>query len=108
MCSKSSSLLRAVVAQSAQLMRALGAMAKTPKVSLPKILTDSVREQRAVVFLGAGASAEASDSEGRHPPTATQLRAELGEKFLGKPFEGYDLMSVAEMAMASHGVWTGP
>lgn len=52
-----------------------------------------------IPFLGAGASKEAVDPEGKRPPDADQLRDLLAERFFGKPIPNRDLMTVAEMAI---------
>lgn len=69
---------------------------------LPFAMIQAVRGQRVVLFLGAGASMEATDAKGQRPPNAAQLREKLGLHFYGKPMEDYDLMSLSEMAIASH------
>lgn len=79
-------------------------MTAAPKSSLiPEPLLAAIREQRAVLFLGAGSSRDARSTDGRKCPTSDELRASLGGKFLGNEMSGYDLMSVAEMAMQTSG-----
>ncbi|MGE3066006.1 MAG: SIR2 family protein [Variibacter sp.] len=75
----------------------------TAPITLPDALLQAVTAQRTVLFLGAGASMEATDSAGKHPPNSAQLRALIGQHFLGKPMDGYDLMSVSEIAIQAHG-----
>jgi hypothetical protein len=72
-------------------------------VTLPDALVQAVTAQRCVLFLGAGASMEALDSAGKHPPSGAQLRAIIGQHFYGKPMDGYDLMSLSEIAIQAHG-----
>lgn len=75
----------------------------TGDLYLPPALIESVRAQRAILFLGAGASRDASPINGRLPPLGGELKKLLAEKFFGRDMADYDLMSVAEMAIASHG-----
>ena len=69
----------------------------------PPGLVEAVKNKRVVLFLGAGASMEARGVRAAKPPSADQLRADLGRRFLGDPFDGYDLMSVADMAIRQAG-----
>jgi tetratricopeptide (TPR) repeat protein len=71
------------------------------KVSIPFLLQEAVRNGRAILFLGAGASRECRNAEGKSPPDANQLRDILAQKFFGKPMPGRDVMTVAEMAIES-------
>lgn len=72
-------------------------------IPFPEGLVQAVTAQRCVLFLGAGASMEAIDGAGKHPPNSAGLRAIIGQHFYGKPMEGYDLMSLAEIAIQAHG-----
>ena len=63
----------------------------TEPISVPATLIESMRNQRVVLFLGAGASMESVNTEGERPPSADQLRQLLGQKFFGQPMDGYDL-----------------
>jgi hypothetical protein len=56
-----------------------------------------MEQQRVILFLGAGASMEAG------APSSEKLSAALAERFFGSAMNGYDLMSVAEMALRAHG-----
>jgi hypothetical protein len=71
------------------------------RVEIPSPLADSVRNKRAILFLGAGASKEAKNATGQTPPDADQLRDILAERFFGQPMKTRDVMAVAEMAIAS-------
>ena len=62
-----------------------------------------MRNQRVVLFLGAGASMESVNKEGERPPLADHLRQLLGQKFFGQPMDGYDLTFLSEMAIQAHG-----
>lgn len=75
----------------------------TDSLSLPTPLIESMRNHRVIPFLGAGASMEAVNKEGRHPPSADQLRQLLGQRFFGQPMDGYDLTFLSEMAIQAHG-----
>ncbi len=71
--------------------------------TLPPGLAEAVENQRVVLFLGAGASMEARGSNGERPPSSGDLRASLGRRFFRDPLDGYDLMSVADMAISAAG-----
>jgi hypothetical protein len=73
------------------------------KLVLPPALIEAVRAQRAILFLGAGASKECRNKKGNDPPTGRELRDLIALKFFGQKADDHDLMSVAEMAIASHG-----
>lgn len=75
----------------------------TDSSSIPSTLIESMRNQRAVLFLGAGASMESVDKDGKHPPSGDQLRELLGSRFFGQPMLGYDLTLLSEMAIQAHG-----
>ena len=71
--------------------------------ALPAALVEAVRSQRAILFLGAGASAEAVGPGGRTTPTSSELRDTLAQKFFHKAMPQHDLMMVAEMAIGAWG-----
>jgi hypothetical protein len=71
------------------------------KVEIPFLLQEVVRSGRAILFLGAGASKECRNAEGKSPPDANQLHDILAKKFLGKAMTNRDVMTVAEMAIES-------
>ena len=68
---------------------------------LPHLLIQAIKEERAVLILGAGASKQARDANGKSPPTADELRDILATKFLGTSKDKRDLSTVAEMAIAN-------
>ena len=74
---------------------------KKPKIDLPHSLIEAVKNQRAVIVFGAGASMECKESAGKAPPSGSQLRDHLAKKFLGTTNELRDLATVAEMAIAN-------
>jgi len=69
------------------------------KIEIPAALIEAVKNSRVIPFLGAGASKEATNSNGNRPPDANQLRDILAQRFFGKPIPNRDLMTVAEMAI---------
>lgn len=71
--------------------------------TLPEDLVRAVKDQRSVVFLGAGATKEAVDEDGNRPPNADELRDILAQRFFGQPMPTRDVMAVAEMAIATKG-----
>lgn len=80
-------------------------MAASPKkgtnrnIEVPFLLQEAVRNGRAILFLGAGASKECRNTAGKSPPNGDQLRDLLAQKFFGKPMGNRPLMTVAEMAI---------
>lgn len=73
--------------------------AKSKNFELPHVLTEAVKEGRAVIVFGAGASMECRSTDGRRPPSADEMRDHLATKFLGTKNEKRDLATVAEMAI---------
>ncbi|TBA43662.1 tetratricopeptide repeat protein [Rhizobium ruizarguesonis] len=76
---------------------------KAPKLNLSNSLVESIKSQRCVLFLGAGASKEAKNARGDTPPDSDQLRDILADRFFKKPMHNRDVMGVAEMAIATSG-----
>ena len=76
-----------------------GSSKSNAKIELPHVLTEAVKEGRAVIVFGAGASMECRSTDGRRPPSADELRDHLATKFLGTKSEKRDLATVAEMAI---------
>ena len=74
---------------------------KKNQVQLPHLLIEAVKEKRAVLVFGAGASMEALREDGSEPPDGDKMRDLLAKKFLGTKNERRDLMTVAEMAIAN-------
>lgn len=72
---------------------------KSKKIAIPFLLEDAVKNGRALLFLGAGASKECKNARGETPPNADQLRDIISKKFMGKLMPKRNLMSVAEMAI---------
>lgn len=79
-------------------------MAKSAKINvleLPHVLVEAIKDQRAVIVFGAGASMGCTNHAGANPPSGNQLRDHLAQKFLGTADESRDLATVAEMAIAN-------
>lgn len=74
---------------------------KSKTIELPHILVEAVKEKRAVLVFGAGASKESKDSLGKMPPDGFQLRDALAKKYLGTSNDDRDLMTVSEMAISN-------
>lgn len=74
---------------------------KKPSLQLPHVLVEAIKDHRAVIVFGAGASKECINSAGSKPPDGNQLRDHLARKFLGTKSEERDLATVAEMAIAN-------
>jgi tetratricopeptide (TPR) repeat protein len=69
---------------------------------LPDSLITSVRDQRAILFLGAGASREGKNEASVSTYSAKELRDKLSEHFLGKVYE-YSLMDLSERLIVDKG-----
>jgi cold shock CspA family protein len=67
---------------------------------IPAFLLNQIQEGGAVLFLGAGASAQATTAEGKKSPTSSELRNMLADKFLGGEYKGSPLNQVAEYAIS--------
>ena len=76
-------------------------MAKKKTLDLPFTLTEAVKEKRAVLVFGAGASKECSNQAGNRPPDGNQMRDVLAKKFLGTQNDTRDLPTVAEIAISN-------
>ena len=72
---------------------------KKMKVEIPFLLREAVRNGRAILFLGAGASKECRNKSGETPPDADQLRDIISQKYFGKLMPRRTVMAVAEMAI---------
>jgi len=69
-------------------------------VDLPSPLTASIKEQRAILFLGAGASLGAVHPAGLAIPDAAQLRDLISDSFLNGKFKDRTLATVTEYAIS--------
>ena len=70
-------------------------------MELPTDLINQVRQGRAVLFLGAGASRKAKDPNGKEPPLGDELRDRIAERFLTDKYASETLTWVAELAISS-------
>ncbi len=73
-------------------------------IDIPPILKDVVKEQRAVLFLGAGASRNAKHPNGDQIPQGDSLRKLICQKFLGGKLMQKPLNAVASMAANEAGL----
>jgi hypothetical protein len=71
---------------------------------LPPQLIASVQEQRAILFLGAGASIDAFHPKNETAPSGDKLRDKLCDKFLGGALKDRPLTAVAAMAASEAGL----
>ncbi len=78
-------------------------MGRGRKIELPQNLVDAVREQRAILFLGSGASLGAVNRSGAAMPGATDLPKAIATKFLTPKSAKDGLMVVAELAASEAG-----
>lgn len=69
-------------------------------MDIPSSILTNVREGKAVLFLGAGASRDTKDSKGKRPPSGSELAKLLAGRFLGGKFENYPLQQVADYAIS--------
>ncbi len=72
---------------------------KLMTVEIPEALISAIAEQRAVLFLGAGASKDAIHSRGANIQTGAELRDVLCDRFLGGKVKDRSLSQVAELAI---------
>ena len=71
---------------------------------IPPTLIDAVKEQRAVLFLGAGASRNAKHPTDYQIPQGDDLRDLICDKFLGGELKQKPLNAVADMAVSETGL----
>ncbi len=69
-------------------------------MDIPSYLEAQIQDGKVVLFLGAGASRDASDKNGNPPPTGAQLASLLSKKFLGGKYSDYPLHQVGEYAIS--------
>jgi hypothetical protein len=73
-------------------------------VDIPPVLVDAVKEQRTVLFLGAGASRNARHPNGDQIPQGDRLRDLICDRFLGGKLKERLLSAVAAMAANEAGL----
>lgn len=70
-------------------------------MDLSKSLINQVRQGRAVLFLGAGATFGAQTADGRGPATGDELRNRIAEKFLSRDYSSESLAWVSELSISA-------
>ena len=73
---------------------------------LPGALVDAVREARAVLFLGAGASRGAVHQPQEEVPDGNQLRDLICDRFLNGEMKSASLLECSDYAIDSHDLGT--
>lgn len=69
-------------------------------MQIPESLVTQIREGRAVIFLGAGASRGTQASTGKRCPTTSDLIEKLSDRFLGGNYKTSPLNQVGELAIS--------
>lgn len=69
-------------------------------MNIPGLLKSNVQEGKAILMLGAGASATATNDKREKAPCSKELSKLLSEQFLDGNFADYPLSQVAELAMS--------
>jgi hypothetical protein len=75
-------------------------------MNVPAELVDAIREGRAVLFLGAGASRGAMDEKGAEIPTGILLAEMIVNWFLGKEYLGSDFRTAYDLAGSARDILT--
>jgi SIR2-like domain len=75
-------------------------------MEIPAYLETMIREGKAVLFLGAGASLDATNVKGEHPPTTRLLTELLADRFLGGKYRDWPLNQVGELAISESDLTT--
>jgi hypothetical protein len=73
---------------------------------IPEYLLTQIREGKAILFLGAGASFDAMDDKGKSPPSGYQLGQMLSKKFLGGKYSDAPLNQIGEYAISESDLLT--
>ena len=74
--------------------------------NIPSSLIEAIKEQRTILFLGAGASQDAIHSTGQQIPQGDELRDLICDKFLGSELKHRPLNVVAGVAASEAGLIT--
>lgn len=69
-------------------------------MDIPSHLLTQISDGRAVLFLGAGASFDALNTSGKHPPSAQQLGEMLADQFLGGKYRDLPLNQISEYSVS--------
>ena len=72
--------------------------------NIPPVLIDAIKEERAVLFLGSGASRQASHPKMEQIPQAEKLRDMICDEFLGGKLNQQPLSAVSAMATTEAGL----
>ncbi|MCZ0939396.1 MAG: SIR2 family protein [Caldilineaceae bacterium] len=72
--------------------------------NIPPVLINAIKEERAVLFLGSGASRQASHPERKQIPQANELREMICDEFLGGALKEKPLSAVSAMATTEAGL----
>jgi hypothetical protein len=75
-----------------------------PSLTLPASLITAVQEQRAILFLGAGAAIGADHPKGQPVPLGDQLRDRISDQFFAGQLKNRPLTAVAAMAASEVGL----
>jgi len=70
-------------------------------MDIPQNLINQVRQGRAILFLGAGATKGARTIDGRDPPLGNGLRDRIAERFLTGDYSSESLAWVSELATSA-------
>ena len=76
-------------------------------MKIPHALVDTIREGRAFLFLGAGASIGVKGLNGAAPPDGNKLGRLIADKFLGGEEADQPLSVIAEFAISETDLVTG-
>lgn len=78
-------------------------MNKKNEVEIPSALIEAVKNSSVILFLGAGASMEAVDQNGKRAPSGDQLAKEMCAQFLREDLSSLGLMQAAEICVGKAG-----
>ncbi|HEY5536170.1 MAG TPA: SIR2 family protein [Ignavibacteria bacterium] len=75
-------------------------------MELPGHLKNQLIDGKLVLFLGSGASKESKDSNGKKPPTGSELRGLISNRFLKGKFLTKNLMEISDLAISESDLFT--
>ncbi len=75
-------------------------------MEIPAALINDVKQGNVVLFLGAGSSIGATDSEGNDIPDARKLADILVNEYLGDEYKGVPLLKAAELAISQKNLFS--
>ncbi|WP_165074802.1 SIR2 family protein [Paludisphaera rhizosphaerae] len=79
---------------------------KKPKLELPTHLLNEIEAGNVVLMLGAGASREATNEKGEHPPLAGELAERIAKQFLTSKYYKSPLNLVSAYAISQSDIYT--